>query len=216
MKTVVGKDLEADHRRIREVRAGIPDGLGLAIDANTSFTHADARALGRTASEVGLEWFEEPIAHTDIEGQAELNRTLDVPVSGYQSHTPHYPAREHLEAGALEIYQPALDLCGGVTGGQAVATLVEAYNKQFVPHAFGPAINYAASLHVAAASPVCDLIEFAVYDDEIDDTGRFVASPYVANQDAIYVQDGGVIEPPEEPGLGLELDEDRLEEYRID
>jgi len=216
MKTVVGKDLEADHRRIREVRAGIPDDLGLAIDANTSFTHADARALGRTASEAGLEWFEEPIAHTDIEGQAELNRTLDVPVSGYQSHTPHYPAREHLEAGALEIYQPALDLCGGVTGGQAVATLVEAYNKQFVPHAFGPAINYAASLHVAAASPVCDLIEFAVYDDEIDDTGRFVASPYVANQDAIYVQDGGVIEPPEEPGLGLELDEDRLEEYRMD
>jgi len=190
--------------------------LGLAIDANTSFTHADARDLGRTAEEAGLAWFEEPNAHADVEGRAELDRRLDVPVAGYRSHTLHYPARDHLEAGTLEIYQPALDPRGGVTGARAVATPVEAYDKRVVPHAFGPAINYAASLHVAAASPVCDLIEFAIYDDTVDDTGRFVASPYVANQDAIYVQDGGVIDPPEAPGLGLELDEDALEEYRTD
>jgi L-alanine-DL-glutamate epimerase-like enolase superfamily enzyme len=76
-------------------------------------------------------------------------------------------------------------------------------------------VNYAASLHVAAASPVCDLIEFAVYSDEVADPGEYLASPYVANQEDVYVQDGGRIEPPEKPGLGVELDLDVLEEYRV-
>ena len=216
MKTVVGKDIEADRERIRLLRENIPAELGLAIDANTSCTFTDALAVGRTASEYELEWFEEPIAHTDITGQAELNRRLSVPISGYQTHTPHYPVRDHLEAGALEIYQPALDLCGGITAARAVATMVETYGKRFVPHAFGPVVNYAASFHVAVASSACDLIEFAVYDTSVDDPGTFVASPYIANQEDIYVQDGGIIEPPTEPGLGLEVDEDVLEDYRMD
>ncbi|WP_225333506.1 enolase C-terminal domain-like protein [Halomicrobium urmianum] len=106
------------------------------------------------------------------------------------------------------------DYCGGITPSDAVATLCEAYNKRFVPHVFGPVVNYSASLHVAAAHASCDLIEFAVYADDIDDPGRYVASPYIANQEDVYVQDGGVIEPPETPGLGLEVDEALLEDYR--
>jgi len=91
--------------------------------------------------------------------------------------------------------------------------MIEPYDKRLVPHAFGPAINYSASLHVAAASPVCSLIEFGVYSDEIDDPGEYIASPYVANQTDIRVQDGGAIEPLDEPGLGVELDDDVVEEY---
>jgi len=138
-----------------------------------------------------------------------------VPISGFQTHHTQYSAVDHLAVDALEIYQPALDLVGGVTAANRVATLVEAHNKEFLPHAYGPMVNYAASLHVAAASPVCSLIEFAVYSDEIDDPGEYLTSPYVANQEDIYVQDGGAIEPPEKPGLGIDLDEDLVEEYRI-
>jgi L-alanine-DL-glutamate epimerase-like enolase superfamily enzyme len=171
--------------------------------------------VGQVAGKYGLEWFEEPISHTNIQGQATLNRDLDVPISAYQNHLAHYPAVDHLEANAIEIYQPALDFVGGITAAHRVGTMIEPYDKKLVPHAFGPVINYSASLHVAAASPVCDLIEFGVYSDEVDDPGRYIASPYVANQDDVYVQDGGVIEPPEKPGLGMELDEDLIEEYRL-
>lgn len=216
MKIGAGFGVEEDRDRIRTITAGIPDEFGLAIDANTSYTYTDARAVAETATEYELEWFEEPIAHTDIQGQAQLNADVGVPISGYQTHTPHYPAIDHLKADALDIYQPSLDYVGGITGASRVATIVEAFNKQLVPHALGPAINYAASLHVAAASRACELIEFAVLDDEIDDPGTYIAGPYVENRDAIYVQDGGQIEPPSEPGLGVTIDEDVFEEYRID
>lgn len=220
MKIVVGSShadsIEHDRRRIREVSENSPDHFGVACDANTSYSFIEAMAVGRTASEYELEWFEEPISHTDIPGQAELNDRLDVPISGYQTHKPHYPARDHLEAGALEIYQPTLDLCGGITAAHSVAVLVEAFDKRLVPHTFGPGINYSASLQVAEAATACDLIEFVVFDDEADDPGEFVASPYLSNQDEIYVQDGGRITPPPGPGLGVELDESAIETYRID
>jgi L-alanine-DL-glutamate epimerase-like enolase superfamily enzyme len=215
MKIVAGHGVEEDRERIRTVARNIPDGLGLAIDSNTTYNVPDALKVGETASEEGLEWFEEPISHTNIRGQAELNRRLSVPISAYQNHLAHYPAVDHLEANAIEIYQPALDYVGGITAAHRVATMVEPYDKRLVPHAFGPAINYSASLHVAAASPVCSLIEFGVYSDEIDDPGEYIASPYVADQSEIRVRDGGVIEPLDEPGLGVELDDDVVEEYRL-
>lgn len=215
MKITVGTDVETDSRRIREVGSALPEGFGLSIDANTSFEYSQALQVAKVGEEYDLVWFEEPIPHTDINGQAELNKRTTVPIAAYQSHTPHYPAIEHLEANALEVYQPALYLCGGVTGGKRVAALTEAYNKRFVPHAFGPQINYAASVHVAAASPASDLIEFAIYDEEIDDPGRYVSSPYVDNQDVIYVDDDGTIDPPTDPGLGVHLDDDAVERYRI-
>ncbi|MFB6160219.1 MAG: mandelate racemase/muconate lactonizing enzyme family protein [Haloferacaceae archaeon] len=216
MKVGAGFGVEADRERIRTVMNNIPDEFGLAIDANTSYEYADALAVAETAGEYECEWFEEPISHTDIEGQARLNQRVSVPISGYQTHTPHYPAVDHLKAGALEIYQPSLDYAGGVTGASRVATLVEAFNKQLVPHALGPAVNYAASLHVAAASRACSLIEFAVLDESVDDPGVYVGGPHIENQDAIYVEDGGRITPPEEPGIGIEIDWDTLDEYRVD
>lgn len=216
MKVGAGYGVEEDRHRIRTITDGNPEGFGLAIDANTSYNFSDAYAVAKTASERELEWFEEPIAHTDIDGQAELNRSVDVPISGYQTHTPHYPALDLLKAGAYDIYQPSLDYVGGVTGAARVATLVEAFNKRLIPHALGPAINYAASLHVAAASRACSLIEFAVLDEDIEDPGRYIAGPYIENDDAIYVKDGGAVTVPDAPGIGVRLDEDVLEDYRID
>lgn len=214
---IVGASVGVDHdrERIKTISEGLPEEMDLAIDVNTSYNFGEALEVAKTASEYDLAWFEEPISHMDVQGMAELNRRVSVPIAAYQTQTPHYPAVEHLRAGALEIYQPTLDLVGGVTAANRVSSLVESFDKQLVPHTFGPAINYAASLHVVAASPACSLIEFAVFDDEIDDPGRFIASPYVKNQDDIYVEDGGTIAPPEKPGLGMELDDDAVEEYRV-
>ena len=216
MKVGAGFGVEEDRHRIQTVMENIPDEFGLAIDANTSYEFTDALAVAETASEYELEWFEEPISHTDIDGQADLNHRVSVPISGYQTHTPHYPAVDHLRAGALEIYQPSLDYVGGITGANRVATLVEGFNKQLVPHALGPAVNYAASLHVAAASRSCSLIEFAVLSDEVNDPGVYITGPHIENQDDIYVQDGGEITPPDKPGIGIELDESVVEEHRVD
>ena len=216
MKIVVGHGVERDKDRIATVANGLPDGMSLAIDANTTYDVIAATKVGNTAADHDVAWFEEPIAHTNRQGQAELNRRLDVPISAYQNHVTHYPAAEYVVDDVLDIYQPALDFCGGITAAHRVSTIIEPYDKRLVLHAFGPAINYAASLHVAAASPVSSLIEFGVYADDIDQPGHYIASPYVANQEEISVNQDGTISPPDRPGLGVELDEEKVEAYRID
>lgn len=216
MKITVGTGVSEDRERIRTVSKALPPGFGLAMDANTSYGFSEALQLGRTASQLEMEWFEEPIPHTDIEGQAVLNERLDVPIAAYQSHYPHYPAVDHLRVNALEVYQPSLYVCGGVTPARRVATMVEGFDKRYVPHAFGPLVNYSASLHVSVASPACDLIEFAIYDDEISDPGQYIASPYVANQSEFGLDEDGTISPPDRPGLGVELDDEYIEDLRLD
>ncbi|MWV38423.1 mandelate racemase/muconate lactonizing enzyme family protein [Natrialba sp. INN-245] len=216
LKITAGLGVERDRERIETIASNLPDGFRLAIDANTSYDFTDALRLANAVEEHDLVWFEEPIAHTDTEGYAEFRRQAPTPLAGFQTHTPHYSAVEMLQAGALDIYQPSLDNVGGITAAHRVAVLAEAFNKRIVPHAFGPAVNYTASLHLAAASPACSLIEFCVLSDDIDDPGEFIASPFVANQDELSVADGGEISPPDRPGLGIELDRDVLEEYRIE
>jgi D-galactarolactone cycloisomerase len=216
MKIVAGLGVREDRDRIERLAEALPEEFGLAIDANTSYGFTDALAVAKTAADHELLWFEEPIAHTDVAGLADLRERTTVPIAGYQTQTPHYPAVDHLRAEAYDVYQPSLYHVGGVTAATNVATLVEAFNKAFVPHAVGPAVNYAASLHVATASPACSLVEFAVFDAEADDPGAFVASPYVENQSDLRLRDDGTVEPPDAPGLGLTLDRDVLAEYRVD
>lgn len=214
MKIVAGFGVERDRERIETLATNLPPDFGLAIDANTSYEYTDALAVAETAAEHDLAWFEEPIAHTDIEGIAELRKRVSVPISGYQTQITHYPARQHLEAGAYDIYQPAIYHGGGITSAFNVATLVEAWNKRFIPHAVGPAVSYAASVHVAAATPACSMIEFAVFDDELSDPGQFIASPYVSDQGKLSVTDG-TVSPPAEPGLGLSVDWDAVRDSQV-
>jgi len=216
MKIPIGHGVDADRRLIRDLTARLPAGFSLAIDANTTYTFAEALAVGQTAGECGVAWFEEPIQHTDIAGNAELTRRLSVPISGYQTHNTHYPALEFLKADALDIYQPSLDFVGGVTAAQRVGVLVEAFGKRLVPHALGPMVNFAASLHVAVAQRVCTLIEFPVLSRDVANPGQFHTGAYVANVSEISLRPDGTLRPPERPGIGVEIDWDAVKAVEVE
>ncbi|BAS26366.1 mandelate racemase/muconate lactonizing enzyme family protein [Limnochorda pilosa] len=206
MKIPVGRGVDHDRKVVRELVPRLPKGFGLAIDANTTYSFSDAFAVAETASEHGVAWFEEPIEHMDLQGMAELNRRLSVPIAGYQTFNTHYPAVELLKANALDVYQPSLDYVGGVTAAQRVGVLVEAFGKRLVPHTMGPIVNFAASLHVAAAQRACTLIEFPVLSRDVENPGRVHTGTYVTNVEEISLREDGTLLPPERPGIGVEID----------
>lgn len=88
MKITVGAGVETDRGRTRTVGESLPPGFGFAMDANTSFRFSEALPLARTVEELGMEWFEESISHTNIDGQAELSHRVNVPIVAYQSPIP--------------------------------------------------------------------------------------------------------------------------------
>ena len=216
MKIAVGHGVEEDRRHIRHVVERLPNDFRLAIDANTTYSFEDAFRLGKTASELELLWFEEPVEHFSIERNAELNNRLSVPIAGYQTYNTHYPALDLLRANALDMYQPSLDYVGGITAAQRVGVLVEAFGKRLVPHTMGPIVNFVASLHVAAAQRACTLIELPVLSRDVSNPGTFHAGRYMANVHEIALQKDGTLSPPNRPGLGVELDWDALKEVEVE
>jgi|GEM_PF-608321 len=216
MKIAIGHGVEEDRRHIRKIKAGLPDGFNLAIDANTTYPFHDAFRIGVTASELELLWFEEPVEHLSIERNAELNNRLSVPISGFQTHNTHYQALDFLRANAFDFYQPSLDYVGGITEAHRVGVLVEAFGKRLVPHTMGPVVNFAASLHVAVAQRACDLIEFPVLSRDLENPGTFHAGRYMANVEEIGLGSDGTLSPPDRPGLGVILDWDAVEEVRVE
>jgi L-alanine-DL-glutamate epimerase-like enolase superfamily enzyme len=216
MKIAVGHGVEEDRRHIQYVVERLPEDFRLAIDANTTYSFEDAFRLGKTASELELLWFEEPVEHLSIQRTAELNNRLSVPIAGYQTYNTHYPVVDLLRANALDIYQPSLDYVGGITAAQRVGTLVEAFGKRLVPHTMGPVVNFAASLHVAVAQRACTLVEFPVLSRDYPDPGTFQAGRYMANVNEVALQRDGTVSPPERPGLGVELDWDAIEAVEVE
>ena len=113
--------------------------------------------------------------------------------------------RRLLDEGHLDIIQPDLGRCGGLTEGRRIAQLARERHKKVVPHAFKTGVLVAASTHFAASIPDGFLIEHTVS-----------ASPLARDlvQEPIEFKDG-YVHVPDRPGLGITVNEAIIEQYRV-
>jgi L-alanine-DL-glutamate epimerase-like enolase superfamily enzyme len=77
-------------------------------------------------------------------------------------------------------------------------------------------VNFAASLHVAAAQRACTLIEFPVLSRSVANPSQVHAGTYVVNVDEISLQPDGTLRPPERPGIGVEIDWDAVKAVEVE
>ncbi|MGC9348872.1 MAG: enolase C-terminal domain-like protein, partial [Anaerolineae bacterium] len=96
-----------------------------------------------------------------------------------------------------DILQPDLAVMGGFTAARRVGALTHAENLQCIPHVWGSAILFFASLHLAAALPNCPIFEFRQGDSAL--FTDLVEEP-------IGIDEEGYVAVPDKPGLGVTLD----------
>ncbi len=107
-----------------------------------------------------------------------------------------------LGEGLIDYAQPDLGRCGGITAAMQASTLTDAANKAFAPHTgFSGGLSQIAALHVAAAAPRLFMLEYMFIDNP---ARELFTVPYPEPRD-------GFVEAPEGPGIGLELDLERVE-----
>ena len=181
-----------------------PD-VPLSFDANNGYSVPTAIRQGRRFEELDIWHYEEPVAQYDYAGLAQVADALDVPVAAGEHEYTRWQFRDLIEQARVDILQPDVVKCGGITEMRRIATLGEVYNKLFVPHQTQPTVGTAANLHVCAALVNCNRPqEFTGRRPELDD---LFAEPLVfAN---------GQIAVPDRPGLGLEIDEAKLEALAV-
>jgi len=195
-----GFGVEQDLEVARALTAAL-DGGWLAVDNLWNYDINEALRLGRALQGLGVAWYEAPTDPEDIDGNALLAASLDMPVANGETERSRYQLLPWLQRRALDIVQPDIGRCG-ITEGRAMLALAEAFHLPATLHmgvCCAPLL--AASLQVAAATVNVRSVE---YQPVMLELANAVLKTPLAFRD-------GCLLLPEGPGLGIEFDEAKLE-----
>jgi L-alanine-DL-glutamate epimerase-like enolase superfamily enzyme len=191
--------------RVKAAREALGPDIGLMCDAHGSLSVAEAKRFCRLVEAENIAWFEEPVTADDKAGCAEVRRSTDIPIAAGESEFTRHDFRDLAALGAVDIMQPDLAICGGITEAMRISAIASAHNLKLAPHLWAGAPAFAAGLAVAAASPAGFIVEYSLG-----------ANPLLHDlvEESFAVSDG-LIEVPERPGLGITVREDFLAKHAI-
>jgi L-alanine-DL-glutamate epimerase-like enolase superfamily enzyme len=192
---------------VAAVRAAIGPDVALLVDVQYAFGDADsALRVLRDWERFDLVFVETPLWPDDLDGYRRLAEEQPVPIAAGEWLTTRFEHLDLMDRGKVAFVQPDIGRVGGLTEARRVCNLAAQRGRRVVPHLWKTGISIAAALHLAAATPNCDYIEFLPV--ELSESGLRKR----LTRDSLRMVDG-VLAVPTAPGLGVELDRDALAEF---
>ncbi|MBI3428787.1 MAG: mandelate racemase/muconate lactonizing enzyme family protein [Actinobacteria bacterium] len=203
LKVRVGADAEADERRLEAIRSTVDEKISIRLDANQAWSaHEAIRMIHRYAG-FGLEAVEQPCAFWDTTSNARVTKASPVAIISDEGFVSVPEAQQVLSAGAADVLHAYIGKCGGIAPVMEIAALARSFGAELTLGERVPlGVSEAAHLHVAAALPELNFPCALAYDLNEDDL--LVESP---------VREGGFIRLPDGPGLGVDVDLEKLSRY---
>jgi L-rhamnonate dehydratase len=184
--------------KVATARETVGPDAELMLNPNMSFNVEFAARLIERLLPYRLRWIEEPLIPADLEGHAALKKAFPmVPIATGEDHHGRHAFRQLVEQRSVDILQPDLRWCGGLTEGLKIYTIAEAAGLATIPHAGG---SVPAGIHFAYALPESAIAEYWM-----------PSAPGVPLKDGVlpgqpWAVDGR-LKPSDAPGFGLELRE---------
>jgi L-alanine-DL-glutamate epimerase-like enolase superfamily enzyme len=206
IKVTGGAGIATDIRNMTAIREAVGPDIDLMLDAGGVYDLASAIRIGRGLEKLNCLFFEDPLPPEDLSGYIALCAALDISVAMGETEGNRYQFRERLAHQAVDIVLPDISRAGGLSECHKIAILADMYNVKLCPHvSAGSAIYSAASLHLAAAIPNLLMYEYW--------TGYNPLGNNLLKAPLRY--DAGYLEVPQGPGLGIDIDEEKLEQYAV-
>lgn len=206
VKLHVWGDPERDIELCRTIRKQVGPGIALMVDAVGSYSLNDAMRVGRVLDELGFEWFEMPLRDSHIAAYKTLADALDIAVTSGEVHTRTYQeAANYLTTGAWDIVRIDALISGGITATKKAAALAEALGLRCEIHSFGYTLNQAANLQVIGS------IANSRYFECPMPVGEYGAGMI----DVIDLERDGTVRVPDKPGLGVEVDWEKMDAMTV-
>ncbi|MCL4140112.1 UNVERIFIED_CONTAM: hypothetical protein GTU68_044458 [Idotea baltica] len=199
-----------------EVMAAITDALGdstveLMVDTNHAYGRADALNLGKALEGYNIRWYEEPVIPEDVESYKALRSVLSIPIAGGENEHTAYGFNHLLQQQALDVAQPDIGSCGGITAIRDITSMAQAYGVQVNPHVWGAAVAQAASLQIIATLPVTNHSLFPTEPIlEYDRSSHPFRQKLI---DTPWDMNNGFVNIPNGPGLGISVNMDVVNEF---
>ena len=213
-----GVEPKRDVELLRRVREALGPDMNLTVDANNGYKSAKEAVQTTKAMEpYNILYMEQPVEGLDA--MAEVTRRVDTPVMADESAWTTWDVLEIIEKKAADIISIYTTKPGGLLKAKKVAAIAEAAGFPCnVNGSVEMGVGNAANVHLAASTAAANLAcVIPVTTPDAEATGRIAG---------IYYKDDIVTEPFEfadgavkvshRPGLGIELDEEKVERYRLD
>jgi galactonate dehydratase len=193
-----GEVLRGISARMEAVRLAVGDAVDVALDPHARiFEPYKARELTEAVRPYRPLFVEEPIRPENIPALAALRHEVGVPIATGEELYTKYAFRDIVAAGAADIVQPDLLICGGLLEAKKIAALAEAHYVTVAPHSpLGP-VSTAVGVQFAASTPNFLILEYQ--PDQSGPSRDLVRKPLAF--------ENGYIRIPDQPGLGVELNE---------
>jgi muconate cycloisomerase len=207
IKAKLGLDPEQDARSLKSIREALGPDISLRADVNQGYTIQEAIRLCDLAEEydVGLELLEQPTSRTDWEGANRIMRAVNIPIEADEAADSLYQVYQLLRNDACDIINTKCSKAGGISGVMKWAAVAEAARKPIVIGTeYGLGNIVASKVHLGCAienaDPIVEFTEMVLHD-------LLLKAP-------VELKDG-YIEVTTGPGLGWEMDEDKIAEYTV-
>jgi L-alanine-DL-glutamate epimerase-like enolase superfamily enzyme len=203
VKMKIGRDPDADVRRVRAVRSALGDKTEIYVDANGAYDRKAALRASQVFADLGVTWFEEPVTSDDREG---LRLMVEQTPAGIRIAAGEYiyvldDARLLVQAGGVDVLQADVTRCGGITNFMKIGDLAEISHLPLSAHT-------APSIH----APLCCASLTAINVEYFHDHQRIEAMLF----DGAVRAQNGILKPDcSRPGIGLELKRPDAEKFQV-
>ena len=201
----LGCDVNLDLRLIEMARKTAGDQIEIMIDIGKKYKLKQAMYVAKALEQMNIYWLEEPLPAEDYEGYRRLTESTTMRIATGEEESGRLAFSRLINESRVDVIQPDISRCGGLTEAKKIATLAADNNITLVPHAFKTGILVAASIQLIAALPDVPFLEFSVTESAI--RKELLVKP--------FVQKDGFVAVPTAPGLGIELNPDIIKKYGV-
>ncbi len=215
VKIKIGHSPGNDVERVAMGREVLGPDILLMVDANGNYTVDEALESMRRIADYNIHFYEEPLPPTDFTGYTELRARAPMAIAAGEALYTAWDFKRLIDERCADIVQPDITLCGGLDETRAIWQMIRLANLRLSLHVWGGGVGLAAAVHFLAAlspSPHTDRIPHPVML-EYDRGTNALRSDLLVTPIACI---DGHLTVPDGPGLGIEINRDVVEKYRVD
>ena len=202
----MGQDEATDIALVRAAREGLGEAPDLLIDAGLVWDAKTAIRRVRAFEEHRIFWLEEPLMPDDYDGYRRLSEAVDTRIAAGEEESARASFLQLMDRGKVDVVQIDLTRVGGFTEAMKVASLAQDRGLPVANHGFTTYVNVAAAIHFLNSVSNSLIVEYVAEEET-------TLRDHITKQ-RITARDG-MLDIPQEPGLGVELDEDAVNRFRV-
>ena len=205
--------LHEEDDKTTEVVAAVRKALGpeikLMIDVQYRWKNAEeALRTVKDWAEFDIYFLETPVWTDDIKSYARMHDEAPMKIAAGEWLSTRYEFEDLIVNGKIDVAQPDVGRCGGLTESIKIAKFSQEHNRIIVPHCWKTSVSISATAHFAFNTPNCAFIEYLPPQLCVE-----ILRKELATEGFEYKE--GKILPPTKPGLGIELNKDAIKKYQV-